>query len=236
MKKGMNAVLGVSGIVFLLIVVVVYMFVPTVQGFAYQVAFVFSILTILLVYGGIWVSQLLSARTGSKSIGTAGQLLIVYGVLSLAMNAYFAFSVKERGVLLLVLDILLTLLFSVLTFFSLWISKNTPTIRTTRWDADNPVLQIIERVGELREDPQNELFYPQLARIYDRLLFLDTTVIRPQDEALELTLRELEVQMQSKEDDREELVEEKTQELILVLREREDELRKLRADSKRNSS
>ncbi len=235
MKKGLNAVFGVSGLIVLLTVILVYMFVPTVKGFTYQVAFAFSIFTVLFVYAGISISQILSARTGSKGIGTTGALLIIYGILSFTLNAYFAFVVKDKGALLLILSILLTILFGVLTFFSLWISKNTPTIRTTRWDAENPVLQLIEKVGELREDPQNELFYPQLARIYDRLLFLDTTVMRPQDEALELTLRELEVHMQSKEEDREEMVEEKTKELLLVLREREDELRKLRADSQRGS-
>ncbi len=231
MKKGLHAVLAVGALVCLLAVVIVYMFVPTVKGFAYKVAFTFSILTVILSYAGITLSQILSARTGAKGIGSTGILLSLYGVLSLALNAYFAFTIKGKGVLLLVLAILLTVIFGVLAFFSLWISKNTPTIRTTRWNVDNPVLLLMERVGELKEDPKNELFYPQLGRIYDRMLFLDTTVFRPQDEALELTLREIEVCMQSNDEDREAKVKEKANEMLQILRQRENELRKLRADS-----
>lgn len=233
MKKGNNAILAIGALATALIVLLVYLFVPTVKGLAYRVSFFFSMFAVLFVFAGIFASNLLVGRSGKKGMNSTARILLVYGILVLALSAYFAFWLQDRGVLLLVLLILLTVLYAFLAFFSMWISKNTPTIRTERWDRENPMLHLIERVGELRENPEHELFYPQLARIYDRLLFLDTTVVRDQDELLELTLRELEVQMQEKGESREALVEEKTNELIRILREREDELRKLRAESYR---
>lgn len=226
MKKRSLILLATGGVL-LLATTLWYVFSYKVSEVMGLSGYLFLILAELVLFGGLLLVDLLLPTKKNIFLSTPFLILLGYFVLSVGVSLYFMLKPIDKKGLFTVIQVLFLATSSLLLFLMLAAERSTPSIKFTELQWDNPLREGTNRIRALKDDPENEPFKDSLKTLYDRFVFLDSTLKREQDEAILKGIKELEISLVSLDDDaqeKKEKVQKRIAQLEQLLKEREYEI------------
>lgn len=191
--------------------------------------YLFLLLSIILLFGGLGLARLLLSEKKKFFLSTPFIVLVTYFLISVVLSLVFMIRPVEKKTLLIVIQILLLALASLSLFMMLAAEHSTPTTDFKQIQWNDPLREAINKIRALKDDPENTPYKELLSKLYERSVFLDTTLKRVQDEDLLKGIKELEISLLSREYEdwqKREKVEERVLALEELLKEREYDIRK----------
>lgn len=191
--------------------------------------YLFLLLSSLLFFGGLGLVQLLLSKKKKFFLSAPFAILLAYFLISMGLSLVFMLKPVEKKTLLIVIQILLLALATLSLFIMLAAEHSTPSTDFSQLQWNDPLREAINKIRALKDDPENTPYREQLIGLYERSVFLDTTLKRTQDEDLLKGIKDLEIILLSLDYDpwqKQERVEATVKVLEQLLKDREYEIRK----------
>lgn len=191
--------------------------------------YVFVLLSIIVSFGGLSLIQLLLSKKKKFFLSAPFIVLVSYFLLSILLSLVFMIKPVEKKTLLIVIQILLLALATLSLFMMLAAEHSTPTTDFKDLQWNDPLREAINKIRALKDDPENTPYKELLSKLYERSVFLDTTLKRSQDEDLLKGIKELQITLLTldyEDWEKREKVEMRVQRLEDLLKEREYDIRK----------
>lgn len=201
-----------------------YVFLYKVSDVIGLTAYLYLILAELIFFGGLGLVDLLLTSKKRFFLSTPFLILLGYFVLSVAVTLYFMMKPVEKKALFMIVQFLFLAITAMLLFLMLAAERSTPSTRFSEIEWNNPLREATNKMRALKDDPENEPFKRSLVSLYERFIFLDSSLKRQQDEDILRGIKELEILLVSLDYEAEEKknkVEEKVEEISGYLKQRE---------------
>lgn len=196
-----------------------------VMGFT---GYLYLLLAELIFFGGLGLVDIFISTRKKLFLSTPFFILLGYFVLSVAVSLFFMMKPVEKKALFMVVQVLFLAITAMLLFLMLAAERSTPSTRFSEIEWNNPLREATNKIRALKDDPENEAFKSNLISLYERFVFLDSSLKRNQDEDILKGMKELEIVLVSLDYEAEEKrqkVEEKIEDVVKLLKEREYEIR-----------
>lgn len=196
-----------------------------VMGFT---GYLYLLLAELIFFGGLGLVDIFISTRKKLFLSTPFFILLGYFVLSVAVSLFFMMKPVEKKALFMVVQVLFLAITAMLLFLMLAAERSTPSTRFSEIEWNNPLREATNKIRALKDDPENKAFKSNLISLYERFVFLDSSLKRNQDEDILKGMKELEIVLVSLDYEAEEKrqkVEEKIEDVVKLLKEREYEIR-----------
>lgn len=227
MKKRSLIILSMGAGV-LLATTVWFMFLYEVSDVMGFTGYLYLLLAELIFFGGLGLVDIFISTRKKLFLSTPFFILLGYFVLSVAVSLFFMMKPVEKKALFMVVQVLFLAITAMLLFLMLAAERSTPSTRFSEIEWNNPLREATNKIRALKDDPENDAFKSNLISLYERFVFLDSSLKRNQDEDILKGMKELEVILVSLDYEAEEKrqkVEEKIEDVVKLLKEREYEIR-----------
>lgn len=227
MKKR-NSLTVILAVLALVVATVWYLVIYVGNEVVGATGYLFILFAILVFFVGLSMAQLLLSRKKNFYLSAPFLILLAYGVLAVAISLIFMTRPIERKTLLIVIEVLLLALVALSLFMILAAEHATPSTDYAAVEWNNPMREMINKLRALKDDPENKDYYQYLTRLYERSVFMDTSIKREGDEDLLRAVGELEVILISQDyalGEKEAAVDKASEGLEELLRQREYEIR-----------
>ena len=227
MKKRSLIILSMGAGV-LLATTVWFMFLYEVSDVMGFTGYLYLLLAELIFFGGLGLVDIFISTRKKLFLSTPFFILLGYFVLSVAVSLFFMMKPVEKKALFMVVQVLFLAITAMLLFLMLAAERSTPSTRFSEIEWNNPLREATNKIRALKDDPENEAFKSNLISLYERFVFLDSSLKRNQDEDILKGMKELEVILVSidyEAEEKRQKVEEKIEDIVKLLKEREYEIR-----------
>lgn len=153
----------------------------------------FLLFSIIALFGGLSLVQLLLSKKKKFFLSAPFIVLVAYFIISVLLSLIFMIKPVEKKTLLIVIQILLLALATLSLFMMLAAEHSTPITDFKELQWNDPLREAINKIRALKDDPENTPFKELLSKLYERSVFLDTTLKREQDEDLLKGIKGLEI-------------------------------------------
>lgn len=227
--KRQSLIMMILGGIFIVLSTIWYLVIYPGNDIVGATGYVFLLLSSIVFFGGLALAQLLLSKKKNIFGSTPFMVLLAYFLISLLLSLVFMLKPVEKKAMLMVIQILLMAL-AVLSLFLLLAAENsTPSMEFSKIQWNDPLRESINKIRALKDDPENTPYKEILSRLYERSVFLDTSLKREEDEALFKGIKELEITLLSMDYqtwEKQERVEASVKRLEDLLKKREYEIRK----------
>lgn len=203
-KRG--KIFRLCGIIVFILTIFIFFMMTKDRVSATWISLIFLLFVEIILFCGLTMLEYLATKASQIVIRAGcGGVLLIYSIISMIVSVYYIISVQESVKLLATIQVVL---FGIAAILFVVFYKTSVRIKEGSDEVINVAVKlssIVDKFNLLSQDPSNDKYKTQLAKIAEDLRFTDISIWVPCDYEIDCNLAKLELVL-LKEDDESEVL------------------------------